>query len=342
MNSSSDSSSDSEYSPNPLKRQRYDTDSEDDDSSSFDSENSQNPLKSQRHDTDSEDDDSYPIDCDSSMKGILLIFNECSETRRGSDKDCEALHSIAAHLKLLPVAFQDKDKEDILEIIERCVQLPIQEDAQVLMIAFMSHGDENGIETNDEKTIDIPTDVYPRLDNDVAPLLANKPKLILQQACRGDILDSGVSINASDFPTTPTPPLLTRPKKNHPPGSQTTPTQSDICVLYSSPFGFQSLRHPDKGSTFIQTLANTILTKSAHPFYGEWYQLYLKTHREMAKIDWKFRLKNGETVPAKGIPEMTTTLTKNLFLNPSPRGRNIEEVDYDDIIRMTRSLWRLW
>ena len=232
MSSSSESSSEDSPIPSKRRRQRHDTDSEDDISNS--------PSSHLRDMCD----DSYSMDGD--WRGIALVFNNGSNTRNGSYRDCIDLCCLFIDLKLTPMVFPDQDKEDKLYDNERYTQMQIQSYAQIMFIVFMSHGDENGIITNDNQRIDIDTDVIPRLCNDVAPLLANKPKIILQQACRGPNLDSGVSISNLEFPTSATPAQLPR-QRRFLPTSPTIPTQSEICIVYSSPMGFKSLCHPEEG-----------------------------------------------------------------------------------------------
>ena len=309
MSSSSESSS--EYSPISSKRRRlrHDTDSEDED-------DIPNRLRDMR-------DDSYPLD--GHRRGYALVFNNGSKTRKGSDEDCNALRLLFLDLGIIPNFFHDFDKEYILQKIEDFTKL----EAQIMFIVFLSHGDENGIITCDGERINIDIDVIPRLHNDVAPMLANKPKIIWQQACRGPNLDSGVSINTSNSPTTATPAQLEtdgirqRQQRLLPTVGPTIPTISDIFIVYSSPMGFKSLRHPEEGSWLIQDLVNTIRTYAGHPIYGEWSQIVTKTTQKMEKREGTVKMENGEVLAAKSIPECRTIgWKKNLFLKPNPYHRS--------------------
>ena len=311
MSSSSESSS--EYSPIPSKRRRlrHDTDSEDED-------DIPNRLRDMR-------DDSYPLD--GHRRGYALVFNNGSKTRKGSDEDCNALRLLFLDLGIIPNFFHDFDKEYILQKIEDFAKL----EAQIMFIVFLSHGDENGIITYSGERINIDIDVIPKLRNDVAPKLANKPKIIWQQACRGPNLDSGVSINTSNSPTTATPAQLEtdgirqRQQRLLPTVGPTIPTISDIFIVYSSPMGFKSLRHPEEGSWLIQDLVNTIRRYSSHPIFGEWYQMCRIAANEMKYRAGKVLDQNGETLPAKSIPGFRSFLTKNLFLNLSG-GPGMEQI----------------
>ena len=258
MSSSSESSSEDSPIPSKRRRQRHDTDSEDDISNS--------PSSHLRDMCD----DSYSMDGD--WRGIALVFNNESNTRNGSYRDCIDLCCLFIDLKLTPMVFPDQDKEDKLYDNERYTQMQIQSYAQIMFIVFMSHGDENGIIT----------------------LL--QP---LQHNCQGNE-DSSRPVRQF------------RPK-----------VKFVLCTLRR--WVSRACVIQRKGSWLIQDLVNTIRRYSSHPIFGEWYQMCRIAANEMKYRAGKVLDQNGETLPAKSIPEFRSFLTKNLFLNLSG-GPGMEQI----------------
>ena len=263
------------------------------------------PLRSKRrrrHDSDSEVGHlpTYPFDAD--WRGYALIFEHIhfmgakDSNRKGSEKDREALISLFRDMKLAPKVFYDLTKKDILNVIEKHTKLEEQKQAQALFLAFLSHGDESGIMTFDRlQQIDLDQDILPLLYAAKAPLLANKPKIILQQACRGEILDCGYSkpLDELDCPSTTTAAIR-----------EVTPTIQDCFIFYSGAKYFMSIRSPDTGSWFIQELVNVIRKYSFHYPEGELERIAKRVIYQITQMEGNVKdNETGLTKRAKCTPE---------------------------------------
>ena len=259
------------------------------------------PFRSKRrrrHDSDSEVGhlETYPFDAD--WRGHALIFDQThfmgpNKKRKGSEKDCEALTSLFKDMKLSQNILYDRTKKEILGKIEEYTKLEKQKQAQTLVLVFLSHGNECGIMTFDKsQQIDIDLDVLPLLYSTKAPLLANKPKLIFQQACRGGTLDSGFSLDELDCPCTITA------------ATEIIPTIQDCFVFYSCAKYFKSVRNPDTGSWFIQELVKMIRKLSYHPTEGELERIAKRVIHQITNMVGSVEDKEtGQIHRAKCTPE---------------------------------------
>ncbi|XP_016985875.2 caspase-3-like [Drosophila rhopaloa] len=155
--------------------------------------------------------------------------NDPARNRKGSSKDVEAVRNTFGKLKCqideIPNPTLAKVKDTV-----RALALKSFAHLSALVIVILSHGDQNEkICACDGEEYHVDRDIlFPLFENET---LANKPKILIIQACKGHWKADS--------------------KK-----SDRNPSSYIKC--YSSTEGFQSFRHVTAGSIFIQTLCNVM------------------------------------------------------------------------------------
>ena len=325
---------------NETRRERHDTTTSDSGSSPFSSPNGKVPRLSQistqlnkedkavstddelgspnkkPYDQDIDSDGEFEeFDIDGDFRGYGLIFNHYSfmgdkdskpKKREGTDVDAKALQELFQQIGLKPLKYDDRNKEEVLEILENIVKKDDQKDAKMFMIAILSHGDENGILTFNQLRMDLDHDLIPKLYRSSAPHLVGKPKIILAQvciqrtksvefllhmtlfifqACRGRKLDSG-SVATHVLDCSP----MSKNAFDH-------RDVDDIFIFYPSAPLYQSIRHPDKGTFLVQSFVKIIRKYSEKYHFGDLADLITKdVKKKTASI---YHPKTGKLV--KGV-----------------------------------------
>lgn len=189
-------------------------------------------------------------------------------------------------------------------------------DADCLVITLLTHG-ELAEEVDDEnKTIlshelvcsvvakdkSYPVhEIFQQFTDRKCPTLANKPKLFFIQACQGERLDFGLSIQTDEVDA-----LcafngrrlnIFRPQK-------------DFLIVYSSVPGFQSFRNEENGSWFVQALCDE-LDKSK---YTDDLLKILTIVSQAVAYDKESSNKDNENLKGKKqVPCVASMLTKRIL-----------------------------
>lgn len=142
-------------------------------------------------------------------------------------------------------------------------------------MVVLTHGDEKTIACyNTDYRID--RLVRPFTDHN-CPSLRDKPRLFLIQACRGDELDRGFTLQRHGVKNSNTP-LVRRVRdvidnamngiwsSRHIPGEQVAlpAIEKDFLLVRSTMHGYASFRNPDTGSWFIQELCKELELNGQH------------------------------------------------------------------------------
>ncbi|XP_041563567.1 caspase-3 isoform X1 [Drosophila elegans] len=156
------------------------------------------------------------------------VFPKNPETnRQGSSKDVEALRKTFG---MLECEIEEVPNPTLATVKDTIRKLALKSflTLSALVIVILSHGDQKDkIHTCDDKAYNLDDDIlFPLFQNES---LANKPKILIIQACKGAWQADSSIIKANP---------------------------SSYIKCYSTTEGFKSYRHPKNGSLFIQTLCN--------------------------------------------------------------------------------------
>ncbi|KAL5015737.1 hypothetical protein ScPMuIL_005326 [Solemya velum] len=112
--------------------------------------------------------------------------------------------------------------------------------------AILSHGNENGILTQDKQHISMDT-IRGYFDNKHMGSFAGRPRVFLVQACRGAKKQQGIDI-ADDEPIDISDII----------GRTTVPGEADFLIAYSTTEGHKSFRRDSTGSWFMHSLLKVL------------------------------------------------------------------------------------
>ncbi|KAG8233289.1 hypothetical protein J437_LFUL012224 [Ladona fulva] len=169
-----------------------------------------------------------------------------------------------------------------------------------LLVAFMTHGEDNGILSAYDHIFKS-DEVFERFKSDRVPSLAGKPKIFLFQACRGKRLEESVPTLSSEImDTTDSVPVR----------SFILPSTADFLFVYSSMEGHYSWRHPEKGSWFIQDLCKE-LNKDART--KDILSIVTNTLRRVAYTRFSSTPTRADMNRRQQMPVFSSTLTRFLY-----------------------------
>ena len=153
---------------------------------------------------------------------------------------------------------------------------------------IMSHGTEHGINGVNGGIIK-PDTILNFFSSTKCPGLASKPKIFFLQACRGDLDDKGVTMQA-DAHCSSAPSIIT------------IPNMSDFLIIYPCIPGYTALRSEEMGTVYIQTLVHFL---SLYFHRDHIIKILIKVNRCIAKSD------NYLTI--KMMPCLDQRLTKKCY-----------------------------
>ncbi|XP_017024563.1 caspase-1 [Drosophila kikkawai] len=242
-------------------------------------------------------------------RGLALIFNHeffeipSLKPRAGTNVDAQELKKTFKSLGFDATVHKDCKLRDILKHIEEAA-VQDHTDNDCLAVAILSHGEHGYLYAKD---------VQYKLDNiwhyftaAICPTLAGKPKLFFIQACQGDRLDGGMTLEKCVTETDGESSM-----------SYKIPIHADFLFSYSTIPGYYSWRNINNGSWYMQSLIQELNTN------GKKYDLLtlLTFVNQRVAIDFE------SNVPAtpmmdrqKQIPCLTSMLTRILRFNDKPNG----------------------
>lgn len=228
-------------------------------------------------------------------RGVALIFNhqffDRLSARSGSSKDC---YNLSDQLRLLGFEIQihnDLSYSQLSGVLNEMARKD-HSSADCLLVAVMSHGEPGLLYSRDRKYP--ATHLWSYFTGDKCHSLIGKPKLFFIQACRGEKVDPGASVDDTDGYSM----------------SYTIPIEADILVAYSTPEGYYSWRNPSQGSWFIQALCEEL---RLHGRTRDLMTLLTFVCRRVA-IDYCSNVPGNEEMDLrKQIPSITTMLTRLVY-----------------------------
>ncbi|XP_072937280.1 caspase-3-like [Epargyreus clarus] len=237
---------------------------------------------------------------DMSGEKYLLIFNHYTykttkyfrnkrpADRKGTEQDVVELKRVFMKMGYKVLVHNDLEYENIMKII-KTISIQNHNDTACLCIAILTHGDKN----EELFAADMPyslRDITVKLENGHEGLVG-KPKLFFIQACRGDGLDAGRTVETDG-------------------GGRTMilPSSADFLFVRSSVEGYYSFRNTN-GSFLIQELCKAI---EDHYEDKDIHYITTAVNRNVA-YEYSTYTLDSKTNNKKQMPEVRHTLTK-LFM----------------------------
>ncbi|XP_037084187.1 caspase-1-like [Pollicipes pollicipes] len=191
--------------------------------------------------------DSFLYNMEHVRRGRAVIFNhrdfhpeQQMKMRNGTDVDRDALAGVLRDLDFEVTVYNDLRKSELFAVLDK-LSTEDHNDADCIVVCFLSHGDSGVLYTYDE--ILKSDQLWARFTADRCPSLAGKPKIFFVQACQGDQLDGGTTLV---------------PRRTATDGdvvSYKIPTHADFLLCFSTVPGYYSWRNTTNGSWFVQALA---------------------------------------------------------------------------------------
>lgn len=248
-------------------------------------------------------------------RGIALVFNHENfdigglSKRSGTNVDCECLVNRLEILGFNVQVFHNLEYSDLYARVIAAANWN-HCDNDCFIMAILTHGELGVLYAKDSAYK--PENLWMPFTADKCPSLAGKPKLFFIQACQGDKLDPGVTLNRTET-------------DGHPSNSYRIPTYADFLVVYSTIPGYYSWRNTTRGSWFIQALCAELNESS------EMYDLLtiLTFVSRRVAVDYESNVPTDAKMHLqKQIPCITSMLIRLLKLNK--KGLNHLENDGRD------------
>lgn len=248
-------------------------------------------------------------------RGKVLIFNQVEfdvtdyPERFGTDRDVERLYGTLPRLGFQQQDIKVFEDYSVAEIRREAMRLQVDKDleeADCLVVIILTHGEDGDyLMAQDDRY-----HLYEFIENFTPSALnamAGKPKLFIVQACRGKKLDRGVNLRAKLLQTDSLP----KDTVDSQSAVFTYPEFADLMIVMSSHHGHYSFRN-ETGSWLIQELCNVI--ESCDLESDSIYDILTETNR---RVSQRTSNADGDFNNKKQIPSFYSTLTKQLYFNPT-------------------------
>lgn len=242
-------------------------------------------------------------------------------TREGTEQDESKIQEVFEQMFFVVDVHMDKKGEEIKALLKEEVKKDFHHKADCFVLVIMTHGTSGAIYGVDGKTVSI-EEIKMLLNGENFPAMADKPKVLLIQACRGETKDEGVKETAADIEKEikSTGEILKDLSLNTVSDSKSesvTATMSHMVVAMASTLGMVSYRNKIYGSWFLTAVAY-VFAKYSHT--NDIHQMLTKVNQLVSRGRAKDNKQNKEFV---AISESSYTLSKDLYFCP---GYFIEEV----------------
>ncbi|CAB1326556.1 unnamed protein product [Coregonus sp. 'balchen'] len=272
-------------------------------------------------------------------RGLCLIINneifDKLRERTGTNKDAVDLANIFSRLKFRVVMCKDKTAVEIPSVLKVFSELKKLSDLQpydvkewiggqftdlkdlpkhgdAFVCCILSHGKKEGVYGTDGTVV--PTiDILSPFNGTNCRILIEKPKLFFIQACRGNDVQGGVSVNKKRKVEGTDGELHTDDGQVQ---DYTLPIYSDYLVFMANVEQYISIRNPKWGSWFIQSLCGQL--EKGCSGGKDIHAIITLVNAEVSKMDGKLPVKDkdGKLIgyeKVKQSPDSRNTLTKTLI-----------------------------
>ncbi|XP_014670077.1 PREDICTED: uncharacterized protein LOC106811066 [Priapulus caudatus] len=292
----------------------------------------------------------------STPRGYCLIINNEEfkglNPRKGSQKDVETLRQLFTELGYemwdTQANTSNLTAQEIKDVVQNFAASDKHNSVDSSIVAILSHGGaEDVIFGADDEELSFSDDILHLFEGHNAPGLMQKPKLFILQACRGDRRHKGIRLSpqsrdvhggndqpeessekfaadsappaASFMPSLHIQPESSKPRKT-PKKTKLLPNLSDYIVFRPTTPGVAAMRHPEKGSWFINVLAEVF---AAEAYWSNLDDLAHKVNTKMSAKQGKEVVRNAITKKEqaeyrKQMSVCDYSLQKDFNFNPPP------------------------
>lgn len=251
------------------------------------------------------------------------------ESREGSEVDVARMTELFEWLQFKVVVYRNRTAEEVESTVRRYRVDVDHSNFDCFVLFLMSHGFKDGIFGSDNKKVFM-DNIRRQLTADECYSLANKPKLIFVQACRGGGIDKGFlvtdsplsqgvantshEVSGDSFPTS-TPRNLSPTcdyGQYHIPDIDVRwiPKDADIFITYASTANHTALRNSVTGGWFVTQLYEVVRKYAKKE---DLQSMITKVTGQVSAIKGRIKDTTGYSMQC---PEHTGNLRKKLFFNP--------------------------
>ena len=263
-------------------------------------------------------------------RGYAVIINNFKfdegtmlEFRKGSEIDVRKMEELFHWLQFKVEVHQNKTAAEIISIVRKYCYEKEHTKFDCFVLFLMSHGSEDAIFGTDRKLVNVRHDIRRYMTADKCFSLANKPKLIFVQACRGEEANQGFVVTESahhlmgnlprqevhNYPAYTPSNLDIAPSFAPPVDVKYIPQDSDILIFYASTASHAALRHTQEGGWFVMKLYDVMCE------YAEKEDLQSMITKVTGQVSMKKTVKNEKVYMQ--CPEQIGNLRKKVFFNPT-------------------------
>ncbi|XP_067672896.1 caspase-3-like isoform X2 [Haliotis asinina] len=264
---------------------------------------------------------------DHKRRGVALIV--CNSkfkghpSRQGSEHDVKHFERTFLKLGFSPQDIRIRYNMNSGDMLDWFLGVSMEDhsDADCLMVAVSSHGDEYQYVDPERPNVTKREDLILTTDKAIftrdlvdifrdehCPSLKGKPKIFLLQACRGTKLDDGVEIVEEHIDVVD---ALTEPVYTVTP----PPCFKDFCIVYATPPGHFAFRRPSEGSWFVKAFWDVV--ERVDPSRVDFLRLVTQVIYQVA-----FSFQSSAVDPRIDAKKQSgciySMLTKDIYFTPKP------------------------
>ncbi|NXS40595.1 CASP8 protein, partial [Balaeniceps rex] len=217
------------------------------------------------------------------------IFKNPHETRKGTEKDGEAVKRVFKWLQFETVEHMDLEAKQMYAKVEEYSKKD-HSNMDCFVCFIFSHGEKDKIKGIDHEFVNI-KDLLSCFSGSNCPSLAGKPKLFFIQACQGSVGHPAVTVEEdfSDHLETDATPLIS------------IPDWADILIGMATVEDYECYRS-GSGSVYVQCLCKKM--ELLCPLRKDLITILTEVNKEVGR-----KVLNGK----KQMPKITSTLRKQLI-----------------------------
>ncbi|XP_071176401.1 caspase-3-like [Mytilus edulis] len=247
--------------------------------------------------------------------GIAVVINNTEfhnnlklGDRTGSDVDAASLFQRFQELGFDSDLLNDATKDDMEDKFNEIKNdKKSLENAGCLIVALLTHGNEDSVFMTDE-SVKI-KNVMDYFNAENCPELIMKPKIFIVQACRGTGLGSGVNrtVVRRDPNQADAAAEYHEYDKTH--GEVIRiPNEADFLAVYSTSPGYGSFRNTEQGSPFVRYLSEELLKMKKE---DDFYKVLTRVNKDVG-LGYKPNYAHSDIITQ--MPCFISHLTKDLYL----------------------------
>ncbi|EFA10766.1 caspase Nc-like [Tribolium castaneum] len=252
------------------------------------------------------DTDDFCYKTRSRNRGQVLIINnmvfetERHITRRGAEVDERNLKELFEKMGFYVDLYRNLSRDEIKTVVKKFSEKEYKEAPDMAFVIIMSHG-----EKIENKTVIIGSDgqaveeewIIMQFNNQSCSLFRNKPKILIFNICRGDLVDNLVHFaqqTQSDSACTKNPEV-----------GDDERYYSDLMICHPSVEGFQAHRDVVRGCWYIELICTTFMENSC--------EVDVETMMKMVERGLKKRISEKMT---RQTSTFLNIAFKTCYLNP--------------------------